>query len=319
MEGMLVLPPIAYGMSWHHQSFPRTLSLRPETLMQMVYDVAASLYASHIHKLLVITAHDGNAAPVEMAARQIHHDLGMYLAVMFGWQERAKVRRQAQAAREQYERALSRSRTLEKQFKRERTEGARTLSERLQAWEQQGIWAVIQRERREAFQQEVATRLAPLQQRKRQAEDTIRAAFDACERACPQERKLLRQLEDLAACERQMYELDHAKDQVMTSLKLALANLVMWARDRYFPSTYTQATWHRLAPFFRLPGRIVWSRDSVQVERCPFNDRSLTRDLAVLCQRVEAAQPRLPDGRLLVLRIALGCCLTLAWQHGQVA
>jgi len=29
--------------------------------------------------------------------------------------------------------------------------------------------------------------------------------------------------------ERTMYELDHAKDQVMTVLKLALANVVMWA------------------------------------------------------------------------------------------
>ena len=73
-------------------------------------------------------------------------------------------------------------------------------------------------------------KLAPLQQRKRQADDTIYAAFDTCERACRQERDLLRQLEDLTASERTMYELDHAKDQVMTVLKLALANVVMWAQ-----------------------------------------------------------------------------------------
>jgi hypothetical protein len=51
-----------------------------------------------------------------------------------------------------------------------------------------------------------------------------------------------RQLEDLKTSEREMYELEHAKDQVMTVLKLALANLVMWARDRYFPATYSQAS-----------------------------------------------------------------------------
>jgi creatinine amidohydrolase len=90
MKGMLVLPPIAYGMSWHHQSFPWTLSLSPETLTRLIYDVAASLSATNISKLLVITAHDGNVAPVEMAARQLHHDQGMHLAVMFGWQERAR-------------------------------------------------------------------------------------------------------------------------------------------------------------------------------------------------------------------------------------
>jgi hypothetical protein len=231
----------------------------------------------------------------------------------------AKAQRQAQAARERRARAEERARTLEKQLKRERAEAARALTEHLQAWEQQGMWEILQRDKREAFQRETAARLAPLQQRKQQAEDTIRAAFDACERACQQERDLLRQLEDLAANERAMYELDHAKDQVMTALKLALANLIMWTRDHYFPATYAQATWRRLAPFFRLPGRIVWGRDTVQVELRPFNDRRLTRDLAVLCQQVEAARPRLPDGRLLVLRIAGACCLTLAAQHGRVA
>jgi hypothetical protein len=93
-------------------------------------------------------------------------------------------------------------------------------------------------------------KLAPLQQRKRKAEDTIVAAFATCERACQRERDLLRQLEDLAASERRMYELDHAKDQTMTVLKLALANLVMWTRDRYFPAPYAAS---HLAP----PGAIL--------------------------------------------------------------
>jgi hypothetical protein len=116
-----------------------------------------------------------------------------------------------------------------------------------------------------------------------------------------------------------MYELDHAKDQTMTALKLALANLVMWTRDTYFPGTYAQATWHRLAPFFRLPGRIVWGTDTVTVELRPFNDRRLTRDLAKLCQRVEAAQPRLPDGRSVALRVASSGRPTVSAQPCQGA
>ena len=230
-----------------------------------------------------------------------------------------KVRRQAQAARERRERAEARSRSLEKRLKAQRTQTSQELAEHLQEWEQQGVWPFLLREKREAFQQEAAARLAPLQQRKRQAEDTIVVAFATCERACQRERDLLRQLEDLAASERTLYELDHAKDQVMTVLKLALANLVMWTRDRYFPAPYAQATWHRLAPFFRLPGRIVWGTDTVTVELRPFNDRRLTRDLVELCQRVEAAQPRLPDGRKLVLWVASSCRPALAAQQGKVA
>jgi hypothetical protein len=67
---------------------------------------------------------------------------------------------------------------------------------------------------------------------------------------------MLRALEDMAAKERIMYELDHRKDQVMTVYKVALANLAMWVRDHYFPASYAHATWLRLVPFFRLPAAL---------------------------------------------------------------
>ncbi|HEX6556043.1 MAG TPA: hypothetical protein VF026_25010 [Ktedonobacteraceae bacterium] len=84
---------------------------------------------------------------------------------------------------------------------------------------------------------------------------------------------LLRALEDLATTERTMYELDNRKDQVMTVCKLALANVVMWTRDHYFPASYAHATWARLAPFFQLKGVVVSTRHTVSVELHPFNDR----------------------------------------------
>jgi hypothetical protein len=67
---------------------------------------------------------------------------------------------------------------------------------------------------------------------------------------------LLRALEDVAATERAMYELDNRNDQVTTVCKLALANVVMWTRDHYFPASSAHATWARLVPFFGLQG---WS------------------------------------------------------------
>ncbi len=78
-------------------------------------------------------------------------------------------------------------------------------------------------------------------------------------------------------------------------------------------------TWRRLAPFIRLPGQILWGKDTLHVELRPFHDRHLTCDLAVLCQRVEAAYPRLPDTRTLVLRIARVCHLPVAAHHERVA
>ncbi len=120
---------------------------------------------------------------------------------------------------------------------------------------------------------------------------------------CREQRDLLCHLDNLAASERTMHELDNRKDHVMTVYKVTLANLALWTRDHYFPETYSQATWQRLAPFFRLPGRVTWGSDTVDVELCPFNDRPLNRDLVAVCARVQDAQPRLPDGRRLVFTL----------------
>src|SRR6266542_5409290 len=123
------------------------------------------------------------------------------------------------------------------------------------------------------------------------------------ERYCQEQRTVLRVLEDLNAREQQMYELNNDKDQIMTVCKVALTNLGMWVRDQYFPANYAQATWKRLEPFFKLSGQIVWERDVVRVTFRPFNDRQLNRDLAIVCERVGAAAPHLPDGRRLLFTI----------------
>ena|SRR6266496_5892826 len=100
-----------------------------------------------------------------------------------------------------------------------------------------------------------------------------------------------------------MDELDHRKDQVMTMCQVALANVAMWVRDQYFPASYAHATWHRLAPFFQLAGTVGHDASTVHVELRPFNDRTLNRDRAMLCERVNMAAPQLPDGRLLSFTI----------------
>jgi hypothetical protein len=123
-------------------------------------------------------------------------------------------------------------------------------------------------------------------------------------RYCLEQCDLLRAMKELEAKERAMFELENGKDQCMTVLKLALANLGMWVRERWFPATYAHATWHRLAPFFHLPGRVTEGKQVVWVELRPFHDRQLNRDLRLLCERVEAAPPRLPDGRGLRLTLA---------------
>ena len=49
---------------------------------------------------------------------------------------------------------------------------------------------------------------------------------------------------------------------------------------------YAHATWQRLLPFFRLPGRVLPGWEVVEAEVRSFNNRQLTRDLLAVCQRV---------------------------------
>lgn len=96
-----------------------------------------------------------------------------------------------------------------------------------------------------------------------------------------------------------MFELDNLKDQLMSALKLALTNLAMWARQHLFPDSYNQATWNRLHPFFKLPGRLQLLPDRCCVYLKPFHPLDLQRDLEHLCHNINEAQLSLPDGRIL--------------------
>jgi hypothetical protein len=100
-----------------------------------------------------------------------------------------------------------------------------------------------------------------------------------------------------------MYELDHAKDQIMTLLKVGLANLGMWVRDQYFGENYQQCGWQRLLPFFKLGGWVTTTADEVQLEVCAFNNRALVRDLEEVCRNVNTSGATLPDGRRLVVSV----------------
>jgi hypothetical protein len=106
-----------------------------------------------------------------------------------------------------------------------------------------------------------------------------------------------------------MYELNHAKDQLMTLFKLGLANVGMWVRDRYFGQSYQHCRGPRLLPFFKLGGWITTTTSEVQLEVCAFNNRALVRDLEEVCRNVNTSGATLPDGRRLVVAVGerLGC------------
>jgi creatinine amidohydrolase len=86
----LVLPSLGYGVSHHHMAWPWTMSIRPDTMIAIIQDIAESVIHHGVQKLLIVTAHDGNPGPAEAAARILSQEHDMSVAIFSGWQGKAR-------------------------------------------------------------------------------------------------------------------------------------------------------------------------------------------------------------------------------------
>jgi len=85
-DDILLLPPLFYGMSEHYKDFSFTVSLQYETLTAMLRDILDSCYREGFRRVFIFNGHDGNSAPIEVAARSFkvaHPD--MKIAVQDAW------------------------------------------------------------------------------------------------------------------------------------------------------------------------------------------------------------------------------------------
>ena len=78
------LPPICYGKSNEHIGFPGTLSVSASTFMAVVRDLGASIAASGFKKLVLFNSHGGNAALVDVMARDLRAEFGLRTFTLFG-------------------------------------------------------------------------------------------------------------------------------------------------------------------------------------------------------------------------------------------
>ena len=80
----LVLPLIPYGVSYHHDSFPGTLSVGPSVLADFVYHVGLAAARHGIVKLIIVNGHGGNAPTLQLAAQKINRDARIFTCVDSG-------------------------------------------------------------------------------------------------------------------------------------------------------------------------------------------------------------------------------------------
>ncbi|MBA7600339.1 Creatinine amidohydrolase [subsurface metagenome] len=86
VEGMLMLPPLHFGMSVHYSSFPLAVTLSAETLMRVLKEVFASLLKHGLERLLIVNGHDGNISPIDAAVREFRVEHPEFrVAVLEAW------------------------------------------------------------------------------------------------------------------------------------------------------------------------------------------------------------------------------------------
>jgi creatinine amidohydrolase len=79
---VLVLPPLAYTAAPFAQRFAGTLSLRPETVVATVVDIARGLVRHGFELLAIANAHldPGHLGSIEAAVNQVRRELGLIVA-----------------------------------------------------------------------------------------------------------------------------------------------------------------------------------------------------------------------------------------------
>jgi creatinine amidohydrolase len=80
------LPPLYYGKSNEHSTFAGTITLRTETMLAMLTDIAESVYRAGYRKLALMNSHGGQPQILEIVARDLHEKYpDLMIFPLFTW------------------------------------------------------------------------------------------------------------------------------------------------------------------------------------------------------------------------------------------
>ena len=80
--GAIVTPPVWFGWSPHHMVRPGTITIRPEVLGDLTYDIMASLKAHGADKIILINGHRiVNVVWMQIAAERAQRELGVTVKI----------------------------------------------------------------------------------------------------------------------------------------------------------------------------------------------------------------------------------------------
>lgn len=80
--GAVVTPPLWFGWSPHHMVRPGTITIRPEALIDLTYDIIASLAAHGLKKIILINGHRiVNVVWMQICAERAQRELGVTIKI----------------------------------------------------------------------------------------------------------------------------------------------------------------------------------------------------------------------------------------------
>ncbi len=81
-----ILPPLNYGFSHEWIKYPGTVSLKPQTLINVVTEILLSLRRNTVLQgAIIVNGHGGNTGVLEAAARMLFYEEGLETAVIDIW------------------------------------------------------------------------------------------------------------------------------------------------------------------------------------------------------------------------------------------
>jgi creatinine amidohydrolase len=79
---LIVAPPLWFGWSPHHMVLPGTITIRPEVLLEVVYDVAQSLHAHGFDRFIFLNGHRiVNISWLQIVGERLKRELGLKVVI----------------------------------------------------------------------------------------------------------------------------------------------------------------------------------------------------------------------------------------------
>lgn len=85
-RGVLIAPPLNFGVSPYFLKYPGTVSLRTTVFLEVVKDIVESLYQQGFRRFLVLNGHGGNTAVKTLLVELANHNPNMRVAWYAWWE-----------------------------------------------------------------------------------------------------------------------------------------------------------------------------------------------------------------------------------------